>query len=114
MVLVLFEVTVKKGCVETYRSLAAELKDELARTGGFIRLERFASLTDEGKLLSLSVWENEQAVEKWRNNMRHRMSQRQGRDTLFERYAITIASTIRSYTQADRAEAPQDSNEFFI
>ena len=112
MILVLFEVTVKKERMKEYLSLAAGLKDDLVRADGFIRSERFSSLTHEGKLLSLSVWENEQAVEKWRNGMNHRMSQRQGRDCLFEKYAITIASTIRAYTETDRAEAPEDSKTF--
>lgn len=114
MILVLFEVTVKKEGVPEYLSLAADLKNTLQQTEGFIRVERFSSLTNEGKLLSLSLWENETAVEKWRNLMRHRMSQKQGRDHLFESYSITIASKVRHYTDLVRTEAPQDSNAFFI
>ena len=113
MILVLFEVTVKKEGMQEYLSLAAGLKDELTRADGFIRSERFAGLADERKLLSLSVWESEQAVEKWRNGMAHRISQRQGRECLFERYTITIASQIRTYSETDRAETPKDSQDFF-
>ena len=109
MVLVLFEVTVKKEGMNDYIALAAGLKDELARAPGYIRSERFASLVNAGKLLSLSVWENEQAVDAWRNTVNHRMSQRQGRNSLFESYTITVASRLRSYTDAERAEAPGDS-----
>ena len=109
MILVLFEVTVKKERMNDYIALASGLKDELARAPGHIRSERFASLVNAGKLLSLSVWENERAVDAWRNAVNHRMSQRQGRDSLFESYTITVASGIRSYTDAERAEAPGDS-----
>jgi heme-degrading monooxygenase HmoA len=90
-------------------SLAAGLKNELERADGHIRSERFKSIINEGELLSLPVWENEQAVEKWRNSIKHRISQRQGRDSLFESYTLTVASKIRSYTLTDRAETPEDS-----
>lgn len=113
MILVLFEVTVKKEGMQEYLALAAGLKDELIQADGFIRSERFSSLNEQGKLLSLSLWENEQAVEKWRNSLNHRMSQRQGHDALFESYTITIASKIRQYTETDRTETPEDSKDFF-
>jgi heme-degrading monooxygenase HmoA len=78
MVFVLFEVKVKEEGVKAYLALAAGLKTELERAEGFIRSKRFRSITDEGKILSLSIWESEEAVEKWRNTVKHRMSQRQG------------------------------------
>ena len=113
MILVLFEVTVKKEGMNEYLALAAGLKDELARAEGYIRSERFTSLVNEGKLLSLSVWESERAVDAWRNTVNHRMSQRQGRDSLFESYTITVASRLRAYSNAERAEAPGDSGDGF-
>ena len=45
--------------------------------------------------------------------MQHRMSQKEGRENLFESYKITVCSEIRSYTDTDRAQAPQDSNRYF-
>ena len=113
MIVVLFEVKVKQEGVTEYLALGAGLKRELERAEGFIRAERFKSLVHEGKLLSVSVWESEEAVEAWRNMLEHRMSQSRGREALFESYTITIASTIRSYTLTDRAGAPEDSNAFF-
>ena len=110
MIVVLFEVTVKKQHRNSYLALAADLNKILANAEGFIRSERFSSLSNEGKLLSLSVWESEQAVEKWRNQIQHRSSQRQGHDALFESYTITVASKLRTYTASDRQEAPGDSN----
>lgn len=113
MILVVFEVRVKEEGMKDYLALAAGLNAMLAGAEGFIRSERFSSLTAERKLLSLSVWESEEAVEKWRNEAQHRMSQRQGRASLFDGYTLTIASTMRSYTDSDRAEAPADSRELF-
>lgn len=99
--------------MDKYLAIAASLRDELLTSEGFVRSERFSSLTDEGKLLSLSVWEDEEAVSKWRNQVEHRISQQQGRDLIFESYTITVTSKIRSYSKVERAEAPKDSNEAF-
>lgn len=113
MILVLFEVTIKKQYMDDYLALAANLKNELVKSEGFIRAERFSSLVKEGKLLSLSVWENQESVNKWRNQTEHRMSQRQGYNAMFAGYTITVASQLRSYSNIERSAAPEDSNSFF-
>lgn len=113
MILVLFEVIIKKDYMDGYLALAADLKNELVKSEGFIRAERFTSLVNEGKLLSLSVWESEEAVNNWRNQTEHRMSQRQGHDSMFESYTITVASQLRSYGKIERSDAPADSNRLF-
>lgn len=110
MILVIFEVKIKKDCMDGYLAIAGKLKSELAKAKGFISSERFSSITNEGKLLSLSVWESEDAVKEWRNHQEHRQSQMQGRNSMFESYTITVASSIRSYTDQERQEAPEDSN----
>ena len=112
-VIVLFEVTPTAEGKVRYLELATQLKSLLSNTKGFIRSERFCSLNEEGKLLSLNVWENEEAVKKWRNELHHRMSQWEGRKRLFESYRITVASIIREYDDSNRNEAPADSNEYF-
>ena len=111
-VAVLFEVTPKKEGKDEYFRLGAALKSELAKMPGFISVERFASLNEEGKLLSLSVWENEEAAAGWRNQINHRGSQKKGYDTLFEKYRISLATVIREYTMNEREQAPKDSNVF--
>ncbi len=113
MILVIFEVTIKKSNMDSYLNLVADLKNELSKAEGFIRAERFTSLASEGKLLSLTVWENEEAINKWRNQAEHRISQQQGRDAIFESYTITVAKQLRSYTNIERSDAPEDSNKFF-
>jgi len=76
---------------------------------GFISVERFQSLTDPSKLLSLSFWQDEEAVKKWRNNLRHRESQARGRDGVFADYRLRVAAVLRDYGNKDRAEVPEDS-----
>ena len=113
MIFVLFEVTIKENCMDSYLDIAGNLKEELIKSEGFIQSERFSSLVNDRKLLSLSIWESEEAVSKWRNQTEHRISQQQGRNSIFESYTITVASKIRSYSDIERTEAPEDSNKVF-
>ena len=112
-IVVLFEVKPTKAGMQRYLDLAAMLKPLLAGFEGFLSAERFTSLNEEGKLLSMNTWTDEAAVERWRNMMEHRMSQKEGREKLFESYKITVCSAIREYSDTDRGQAPADSNGYF-
>ena len=107
MILVLFEVVIRPQHKEAYLELAAGLKAALEASPVFIRSERFSSLAQEGKILSLSVWEDEEAVARWRQQTEHQFCQKQGREFMFESYQITVASKLRSYSLTDRTEAAQ-------
>lgn len=111
MIAVIFEVKNLPGQEKRYLDLAAELLPLLQDIEGFISIERFSSLKDPGKLLSLSFWESEAAIRQWRNVEMHRMAQQQGRKEIFEHYRLRIASVVRDYSMVDREEAPQDSQE---
>ena len=112
-IVVLFEVTPTAEGRHRYLGLAASLKKLLAGAKGFIRAERFSSLTEEGKLLSMNLWESEDDVDAWRNTLDHRINQMEGRNKLFKKYTITVASVIREYGNASREQAPSDSNLHF-
>jgi heme-degrading monooxygenase HmoA len=107
MYAVIFEVLPKAGREQEYLALAQELRAELERIDGFISIERFASLYTEGKLLSLSFWRDEAAVERWREHAGHRAAQRRGRDEIFADYRIRVAGVVRDYGMNERAQAPQ-------
>ena len=112
MIAVIFEVWPASGRKEDYLNIAATLKPDLEKMDGFISVERFQSLTDPGKLLSLSFWRDEDAVKSWRNKENHRRSQAEGRGGVFADYRLRIASVIRDYGMAERGEAPADSRAF--
>lgn len=109
MIAVIFEVIPFEGKMESYLAAAATLGRKLQEMDGFISVERFQSLTQPGKLLSLSFWRDEQAVAAWRNFEEHRQVQKAGRQQIFEDYHLRIASVIRDYGKNDRDEAPNDS-----
>jgi len=110
MIAVIFEVWPAEGRMERYLDLAAALKAELEGIDGFISVERFQSLTDPDKLLSLSFWRDEAAVAAWRNQERHRATQAAGRGGIFADYRLRVAAVIRDYGMTERREqAPADS-----
>ena len=109
MIAVIFEVTPKAERRDDYLAIAADLKPILEKMDGFISVERFESLTQPGKLLSLSFWRDEEAVKAWRNVAEHRRAQGLGRAEVFRDYRLRIAGVIRDYGMADRAQAPVDS-----
>lgn len=109
MIAVIFEVRPAEGRMEAYLDHAAALKEELASIDGFVSVERFRSLSDPEKLLSLSFWRDEEAVREWRNRVPHRAAQNAGRGGVFSDYRLRIAGVIRDYGMFDRDQAPDDS-----
>jgi heme-degrading monooxygenase HmoA len=109
MIAVIFEVWPADGRKQAYLDFAASLRPELERIDGFISIERFQSLSDETKLLSLSFWRDEAAVQAWRNVEHHRQAQKAGRGGVFRDYRLRVAAVLRDYGMTERAEAPADS-----
>jgi heme-degrading monooxygenase HmoA len=110
MIAVIFEVWPADGEKQHYLNLAAALKPELEAVNGFLSIERFESLVEPGKILSLSFWRDEQAVAAWRNNADHRATQAAGRAGVLGDYRLRIAAVSRDYGMTDRAEAPADNS----
>jgi heme-degrading monooxygenase HmoA len=110
MIAVIFEVWPKTDQRKTYLDLAAALRPLLEQIDGFISIERFESLTEPGKILSLSFFRDEAAVAEWRNLEAHRRAQAKGRAEVFANYRLRIAGVIRDYGMQERAQAPKDSH----
>jgi heme-degrading monooxygenase HmoA len=112
MIAVIFEVEPAEGRRDAYLGIAANLRPLLETMDGFISVERFQSLTDENRVLSLSFWRDEEAVKAWRNTEEHRQAQKAGRGGVFAGYRLRIAHVMRDYGMDERREqAPQDSRE---
>jgi len=111
MLAVIFELEPIAERRQEYLDFAAQLASELSHIDGFISIERFESLSQPGKLLSLSFWRDEAAISAWRNLEVHRAAQRAGRDGIFSDYRLRVASVIRDYGLQQRDEAPDDSRD---
>ena len=109
MIAVIFEVWPHEENRSAYLDIAAELRASLDDVDGFVSVERFESLTEPGKILSLSIFRDEDAVAAWRNLTTHRQAQAQGRSGIFKDYRLRVAHILRDYGMHERAEAPGDS-----
>jgi len=109
MIAVIFEVIPAPGRKQEYLDLAASLRPALEQTDGFISIERFASLTTDETVLSLSFWRDEEAVRRWRELEGHRAAQARGRGGVFSDYRLRVATVLRDYSLTNRAQAPADS-----
>jgi heme-degrading monooxygenase HmoA len=109
MIAVMFEVWPAPGREDDYLDIAAQLRPDLEMMDGFLSVERFESLTEPGKLLSLSFWRDEDAVAAWRNHDNHRARQGEGRDGVFSNYRIRVGDILRDYGLDERDGAPGDS-----
>jgi heme-degrading monooxygenase HmoA len=107
MYVVIFEVQPHPGQAAEYLDIAASLRAELADIDGFISVERFASLTQPDKYVSISYWREEAAIQAWRTHAEHQAAQQKGRQHIFAHYQIRVAHVVRDYGMHDRAAAPQ-------
>ncbi len=111
MIGVIFEVWPADGRKQEYLDIAARLRPLLDGIDGFISIERFESLSEPGKILSLSFWRDEQAVAAWRQLGEHRIAQAQGRAGIFRDYRLRVVGVIRDYGIFEREQAPADSRQ---
>jgi heme-degrading monooxygenase HmoA len=90
MFAVIFEVQPKQERFDEYLELAKQLKPKLEAIEGFIDNERFRSLRDQRRLVSLSTWRDEKAVIRWRTHGEHHGVQEKGRFEVFEDYHLRV------------------------
>jgi heme-degrading monooxygenase HmoA len=109
MIAVIFEVLPHSDRKSDYLDIAAEMRPMIDQIDGFISVERFQSLTNPDKLLSLSFFRDEEAVQNWRKLAAHRGAQSKGRSGIFTDYHLRIAHVVRDYGMFDRDQAPTDS-----
>ena len=109
MIAVIFEVQPAEGQRDAYLCTAARLRPHLDELDGFLSIERFQSLSDPDKILSLSFFRDEAAVKAWRNTEDHRRAQNAGRNGIFADYRLRIGEIIRDYGLTERDQAPEDS-----
>jgi len=109
MIAVIFELTPAPGRKQDYLDLAAGLSEAVRDFDGFVSIERFQSITDPARFVSLSFWRDEDSVRRWRNVQKHREAQAQGRGGVFSAYRLRVAEVLRDYSMNSREEAPSDS-----
>ena len=111
MIAVIFEVEPAEGRKQDYLDIAAQMRPMVDQVEGFLSVERFQSLSNPDKILSLSFFADEAAVARWRGLSAHRGAQTRGRTGIFRDYRLRIADVIRDYGMFDREQVPTDSRD---
>lgn len=106
MIAVMFELELEDENKSDYFTIANNLKILLKEIDGFISVERFQSMNNPNKYLSLSLWRDEEAVRTWRNHFEHQQAQKKGREDIFKIYRLRVADIIRDYSMNERSQAP--------
>jgi len=99
MIAVIFEVEFDDTeKAQRYFDIAQSLRPNLDGIEGFVSIERFQSVSTPGKILSYSLWENENAIRQWREHPEHALAQETGKQTLFKswRIAVAVVNRVRS------------------
>ncbi|HUG16312.1 MAG TPA: antibiotic biosynthesis monooxygenase [Thermomicrobiales bacterium] len=109
MLVVLGEIWVSEGCEQEYLALAEGLREAVSGIDGFISMERFTSVSEAGKIMSVSYWRDEEAVVEFRNLPANRVAETRAREALFRDYRVLVTDVIRDYGFRQREEAPADS-----
>jgi len=109
MLAVIFEFWTDPDHADLYWDHAKTMGELVKDADGFISIERFESVTENGKFVSLSFWRDEAAVSTWRNRIQHRAAQSAGRAGAFKDYRLRVAEVVRKYSMNRRDSAPADS-----
>ena len=84
-----------------YEAMSDEM-EVLAKTmPGFIDVKSYTA--DDGERLTVVWWEDAETLKLWREQVRHRVAQRQGRQQWYEYYKMEVADVTRISTFDRRA-----------
>jgi len=111
MFAVIFELEVLPEKEDQYFEIANNLREELETIDGFVSIERFESVVNQGKFVSLSFWRDEASIKAWRTLDTHKQAQITGRKSIFKDYRLRVAEVVRDYGMRKRDEAPQDARK---
>ena len=81
-----------------YGRMAERMVELAAQQPGFLGVE---SARDAGGLgITVSYWESEEAIARWKANAEHRVAQEAGRKTWYRDYQLRVARVEREYGKA--------------
>ncbi|HJP06728.1 MAG: antibiotic biosynthesis monooxygenase [Acidiferrobacteraceae bacterium] len=98
MVIVIFEFEPNPTYQDRYFELASALRQEVEKIKGFVSVERFESIAHSGRFVSISTWEDMDAVARWHQHTEHSAAQGEAKDQgMFRNYRIRVAQVVRDY-----------------
>ena len=79
---------------EGYSEMAARMTRLASKQPGFLGIE---TVRDGVAGITVSYWATEEAIVRWRNNLKHRDAQTGGRAKWYRRYKVRVARVERDY-----------------
>jgi len=93
---VIFKSTLKLETKKAYQYYVLQMEDLVKKQPGYLG---HVSLRNKNKLgLTLSYWENEEALLHWKQQAAHKEAQFEGRRQFYSSYSIEVAEINRSYS----------------
>lgn len=95
MIVVVFRSRLTETAGSDYSEMAAEMLERARAMPGFIEFKSFKA--EDGERLSLVHWQDEETLSAWRDDVRHRLAQRFGREKWYQFYDIEVAHVVRAH-----------------
>lgn len=93
MVIVLFRSRLVEPA-DGYADMATEMVDLAKTMPGFVDFKSYKA--EDGERLSVVWWQDFETMKGWRENARHRVAQRLGREKWYQFYKIEVAEVART------------------
>lgn len=84
-----------------YGRMAERMEELAAQQPGYLGIE--SSRNAAGFGITVSYWESEEAIARWKANAEHAVAQEVGKETWYAGYALRIARVERAYGAAGAA-----------
>ncbi len=97
MIICLIEFETIPGKENEQEKWLADLMPIVATVPGFKGKESFTHISGDGRISTISYWENEASLKAWTREPRHKRAMKVGKEEIFSRYEIRICSELRHY-----------------
>lgn len=110
MLVILFRSKLTGEAGADYDAMDAEMQALVRENPGFIAVKSYKA--EDGERLTVVWWRDEESLREWRQNMRHRVAQENGRNSWYEYYKLEVA-TIHREKSFDRKHTLAENPDAF-
>ncbi|MBW4961358.1 antibiotic biosynthesis monooxygenase [Sulfitobacter sp. CW3] len=97
MIAVIFEAFPYADKRSDYLDMATRMRALVDQIDGFMSVERFQSLANPDKILSISFFRDEAALNEWREVTARQAAPKAAREDYFQDFRIRVAHVMRDY-----------------
>ena len=103
MIVILFRSKLTPAAGDDYIAMDAELETIVRQNPGFVDVKSFKA--EDGERLTVVWFRDEESLRTWREQERHRVAQKTGREKWYEYYKLEVATITRTndFSRADKA-----------